>query len=360
MKGLSESGIEVVAVPYIGRKVDTLWWKAYENPNLLKYLVYEKLEGYATRLGVYKNKMDFRSKNKKIIDPLIRALVTPKWKKLLTKLLKTEGDIDAVLVLTVPLNHLVGLPRLVKMHCDAPVIFYDGDTPTSLPKYGGLSLSYYEGVDLSEYDAFIVNSRGVISELSEMGVSKVYTVYWGVDPSFFFPVSIGHDINVSFFGVGSKLREEWIYKMMSKPSEVLKEYAFGVEGKGFEVDLGRVVVYNGVPYRDFCCRSDICLNIVRRPHASVYGSAISRIFELASMGCCTVSNPCLGIEEWFTVGKEILVVNDEEEAIETYKWLLSETEVRRKFGEAARQRVLKEHTIKHRVDQLISIIKELM
>lgn len=360
LKGFSEVGVEVVAVPFVGRSVETPWWRTYQNPNLYKYLIYATCEKLLLRLGVYKNAMDFRQKNQRLLNYLVRSLAMKKWRSFLRKLVQNERDLDAAILFTVPLNFFTGLAKMLREHLNIPVIFYDGDTPTSLPKYGGLSLSFYNGADVSEYDGFIVNSKGVVDELREMGANKVYTVYWGVDPSFFSPLQdIERDIDVSFYGVGSKGREYWITEMLSKPSKMLEKYRFAVEGSGFDLDLGRVITYEGVPYRNFCCRSNICLNITRKGHAEVYGSSNSRIFELASMGCCIVSNPWRGIEEWFSVGKEVLVVSGMEEAVEVYEWLLSNPEERRKLGEAALKRLLKEHTVRHRVDQMLNIIKEL-
>jgi len=77
------------------------------------------------------------------------------------------------------------------------------------------------------------------------------------------------------------------------------------------------------------------------------------------MGCCVVSNPYLGLEEWFEPKKEILVIKDSQEAIETYKWLLSRDQERKKIGLKARERVLKEHTYQHRSRELIKVIKEM-
>jgi spore maturation protein CgeB len=98
---------------------------------------------------------------------------------------------------------------------------------------------------------------------------------------------------------------------------------------------------------------------VRKPHATVYASATSRIFELASMGCCIVSNPYNGIEEWFTDRKEVLVVKNEEEIPELYKWLLSDEEGRLRLGNAARQRLLQEHTYAHRAREIQKILQTL-
>ena len=75
------------------------------------------------------------------------------------------------------------------------------------------------------------------------------------------------------------------------------------------------------------------------------------------MGCCIVSNPYLGIEEWFEPGKELFVVNSREEAIDRYRYLLSHDTERQAVGTAARERVLKEHTFQHRARQLVGIMQ---
>ncbi len=112
-------------------------------------------------------------------------------------------------------------------------------------------------------------------------------------------------------------------------------------------------------WREFCCRSKINLNITRWSHTSIYASSTSRPFELAAFGACIVSQPYNGIEEWFEVGKELFVVNNESEAIETYRRLLHNEEEREKIGNRARERVLREHTFKHRAEQLVGIIEKL-
>jgi len=82
-----------------------------------------------------------------------------------------------------------------------------------------------------------------------------------------------------------------------------------------------------------------------------------RPFELASMGCCVVSDPYNGLEEWFEIGKEMFIAHDAEEAVATYKMLLASDELRRRTGELARERVQKEHTVKHRARQLLDILQ---
>lgn len=365
LKGLHEIGVEVVAVPYYNRSVQSLWWTAYENPNLWKNKAYNSLENAANTLRLSKNKMEFRQKNQKIFNFLVRNFVRRKWTKYISSIIRKERDVDAILVLTVPLNQFVGIPSFIKKEFGIPVIFYDGDTPTSLPSFGGLSFSFYHGADPSEYDAFIINSKGAAEEVRNLGAQKVFTVYWGVDPSVFSPMEeVKKEYDVGFYGIGSKLREEWIAHMLVNPAAKFRKTTeqacrFAVCGKAFDLDLGFVesLDLDDCPYRRFSGQTKINLNIVRKPHAIVYASSISRIFELASMRCCIVSNPYNGINEWFNVGKEVVVTKSDAEVTELYDWLLSDEEARLNLGASARQRVLQEHTHKHRAQELLAILK---
>ena len=363
LKGLHEVGAEIVAVPYYNRAIQSLWWTTYENPNLWKNRLYNNVENFATASGLAKNKMDFRQKNQKLLSFLAKKTVAKKWTKYLSSVIEKEGNVDAVLVLTVPLNQFVGVPSLIKREFDIPIVFYDGDTPTSLPSYGGLSFSFYNNADPSEYDAFIINSKGAAKEVEALGANKVFTIYWGADPSVFCPIeAIKPKYNAGFYGIGSKLREEWITRLLVNPAEKFGksgEGKFAVCGRAFNMNLGsvRLLDANESTYRRFSCLTKINLNIVRKPHATVYASAISRIFELASMGCCVVSNPYNGIKEWFNVGKEVLMAKEDEELSELYTSLLADDEMRLRLGAAARKRVLNEHTFKHRAQQIIEVIK---
>jgi spore maturation protein CgeB len=343
-----------------------LWWTTYENPNLWKNRMYNTVENLAQSLGLAKNKMEFRQRNQKILNYLTKN-ASKKWINYLISILKEEKDIDVILVLTVPLNQFVGVPTIIKKEFNIPIVFYDGDTPTSLPSHGGLSFSFYNGADPSEYDAFIIQSKGAAEEVKNLGAKKVFTVYWGADPAVFSPMTgIKPKYDVGFYGIGSKLREEWIKRLLVDPAEKPgvsgeNKGKFAICGRAFDMNLGSVQLVDAddISYRRFSCQTKINLNIVRKPHATVYASATSRIFELASMGCCIVSNPYNGIEEWFSDGKEVLVAKDGEEISELYKWLLSDDEERLRLGNAARQRLLQEHTFAHRARQIQKIFETL-
>jgi spore maturation protein CgeB len=69
-----------------------------------------------------------------------------------------------------------------------------------------------------------------------------------------------------------------------------------------------------------------------------------------------VSNPYLGVEEWFEPGTEIMVAHNQQEAIDAYTALLREPSFRKELGARARQRLLAEHTYEHRAQQLLEFI----
>ena len=361
LKAIHEIGNEVIVIPYLGKPIESLWWRTYENPCSKESVIFNSYLERKKKRGKTPSGKDLFSP---IFEQLVKRHISPKWEKHLTKILKKEDDIEALLLMNVPLNHITGISSKIKKEFGIPVVYYDGDMPTILPKYTvdrGFRFNYYEGnVDLSEYDAFFCNSKGVIPDLEEMGARNVYALYWAVDPMLFTPVDIEKDIDISFFGYDSKFREEWMEKMITNPSKKMLDTNFSVGGKNFGIDLGNAKLIGDISYsafREFCCRSKINLNITRWSHTNVYASSTSRPFELAAFGACIVSQPYNGIEEWFEIGKELFVVNSEDEAIEMYKWLLDDKEERECAGRKARARVLKEHTFQHRAKELINAIR---
>jgi glycosyltransferase involved in cell wall biosynthesis len=296
------------------------------------------------------------------IRQAVKTFITPLWLNHLDRLLTQNPDADAVLILTAPLNHLVGVAAELQRKHGKPFFYYDGDVPASLPNMSGFASGFriYQGADPGEYTAVISNSRGGETALRALGAKAVHTVYWGVDTEVFSPVSIpAQDLDVMFYGHGKEYRAQWVEDMLAGPSRALPGSRFAVRGTQLG-DLGRTQM---LPYlsfsklREYACRSKINLCITRLAHASVYASSSCRPFELAAMGCCIVANPYLGIEEWFEPGKELFIVHSQEEAIDRYRYLLAHEGERQAVSNRARERVFKQHTAQHRAHELVSIMK---
>jgi len=347
-KALHETGNDVIITPYLGDPVESLWWRTYPNPCSPESILYNWFLDLKKR---NKKLFQYNSQKKSCLNRFTDNYILKKWKNHILSILQIEKDVDAVLFMNVPLNHIKGIATSISTEFSIPVGYYDGDMPTILPQYAvdrGFKFNYYVDADLSEYDIFYTNSKGVIPDLIKMGARNVHPLYYAADPDLFRPIEIEKDIDISFFGYGNEFREEWMDRMITKPSLMMNDTRFCVAGGGFTMDLGKAEMMGDLSfneYRNFICRSKICLNITRWSHTSVYGSSTARPFELAAFGACILSQPYSGIEEWFEPGRDIVVIDEEKESgTEILEYILSNNDLMIKFGKRVRKKIETYHT----------------
>ena len=353
-KGLYEIGVDIVATPYAGEAVESPWWRSYPNPCRAESQVFLAAKRVVNRvLGPEPG-----SGSGKLAQALVRHRIRPRWREHITKILEREAGITAVLVINVPMNHFTGIPSFIRERFRLPVFYLDGDMPMSLPAFGGYASGVrgYDGADLSEYDAVISNSKAAEEELKKLGARVARTLYFAADPDLFFPVEAEkQDIDIFFYAYGSEQREDEIRRMISEPSHELRDARFVVGGSRLNVDLGRAEFIGPLmpsEIRRYAARAKINVNIARAPHATFYGSSCMRLFELAAMGCCIVTNPIEGLYEWFEPGKELFVASAARRVADVYNELIVQTEVRQGLAERARHRVVQGHTYRHRAMDL--------
>jgi spore maturation protein CgeB len=219
--------------------------------------------------------------------------------------------------------------------------------------------NYYHGADPGEYDLVLSNSEGGLERLLELGARRAEAVFWAADPEFFAPQPVEKEMDVFFYGYGDKFRREWMAAMVGEPSRRLPDADFALGGRDFRGDTGNARMLGDVEFNVFAraisaARVNLC--ITRRSHASVYASSSCRPFELASSGAAIVSNPYEGIERWFDPGSELLVVHDADEATAAIGELLDDPAQAEELGRRARERVLDEHTYRHRARQVLELL----
>ncbi len=364
-KGMYEAGVDLVVTPYRGRPVESPWWRVAPNPTYREGEAYAALRGGLARLkGDRYLRRAEDGPAETALDRLTREtiwrVVTPRWRRHLERLVERERP-DAVLVFTVPMAHLRGIPTALRERYGLPVVYYDGDVPMSLPEFGGMDtgFNYYHGADPSEYDLLVSNSEGGIPRLLELGARRVEAVYWAADPEFFAPQPVEKEVDVFFYGYGDKFRREWMAALVGEPSRAAPEIDFALGGLDFRGDVGRARLLGDVPFNQFAraiSAARINLNVTRRSHATVPGSSTCRPFELAATGAAVVSNPHAGLERWFEPGDEIVVVEDAQEALAAYRELLGDPAQAEAMGARARERALDEHTYAHRARQLLALL----
>ncbi len=81
-----------------------------------------------------------------------------------------------------------------------------------------------------------------------------------------------------------------------------------------------------------------------------------RLFEAAGAGTCLITDKKKNIVELFEPDKEIVVYEDQTDCIEKIKYLYNNPNKAIEIGKNARERILKEHTTKKRMNQFIEIL----
>jgi len=119
LKGLYEIGVEVIATPYQGPAIESLWWRAERNPTQWQGNAFKSLRDVARVVMPPKQvQMDdthstdddaTESLSDKTVRKLAQTLTAPLWRRHLDGILRDDPDIDAVIFLTVPLNHFNGI-----------------------------------------------------------------------------------------------------------------------------------------------------------------------------------------------------------------------------------------------------------
>lgn len=365
LKGLYETGVDLVVTTYHGPAFSTPWWRAYRNPAELEGALVARARSFVRRAtgsaAPTRPSPSGGTPRQQAERLLAQRIVGPKWRRHLNRILTREAPVDAVLLLNAPPNHLAGVASEIRRRHGIPVAFYDGDVPASLPAHQGFATGFriYDGADLGEFDVVLSNSEGGTAALIALGARRVEPLHYAADPDLYQPIDCAQDIDVFFYGHTAEYRAAWLDAMIAAPSAALPSVRFAVRGTGLG-DLGRADLVPDVPFnrlRQYVARSRLNLAITRAPHATTFASSTMRPFELAMMGACIVCNPYEGLDRWFDPGREIVVVRSADDAIDRYRFLLAHESERRAIGAAARQRALAEHTFRHRAAALTAILR---
>ena len=142
-KGMCEAGVDLVVTPYRGRPVESPWWQVAPNPTYREGESYQAVRDVLARLkGDRYLRRDESEPEESGFDRLTRGDGpplgdSPAGGRHLERLIERERP-DAVVVFTVPMAHLAGVPERSGSVRRIPIVFYDGDVPMSLPEYGGM------------------------------------------------------------------------------------------------------------------------------------------------------------------------------------------------------------------------------
>jgi spore maturation protein CgeB len=243
--------------------------------------------------------------------------------------------------------------------------FWDVDAPATLERMR-LNTNDPFRRDLPEYDLVLTYGGGppVVDEYERVGAKRCVPIYNALDPDTHHPVPHDgrFDADLGFLGNRLPDREARVREFFLEPAKRLPQRRFLLGGSGWDqgIALPENVNYIGHVYtRDhnaFNCSPRAVLNINRDSMAKTGFSPPTRVFEAAGAGACLLCDAWEGIEQFLEPEREVLCVRSGEEVQHVLAGL-SESRARA-IGEAARGRVLSEHTYEHRAVLLRSVLKD--
>jgi spore maturation protein CgeB len=244
--------------------------------------------------------------------------------------------------------------------------FYDLDTPVTLEAISsGKQLAYIGARGLRDFDLVLSYTGGAaLTELQkQLGARRVAPLYGHVDPEVHTPATPREEFrcDFSYLGTYAEDRQEALRILFLEPARHLPHLRFLIGGAQYPMDfpwLDNLFFVRHIPPPDhpaFYCSGRITLNVTRRAMAKMGYCPSGRLFEAAACGVPLLSDVWQGLETFFEPSRELLTVNNTEEAEAALQ--LTDAELSR-ISSAARERTLADHTSERRAEYLEKILEQ--
>ncbi len=244
-----------------------------------------------------------------------------------------------------------GLIRRVKTRADTLFLNLFPDNP--------LWMMPFEHIEA--YDVFFTKDRYAMRALQLVGLRNLYYLPLYCVPAFQHPVALTPEEASGLGGVAALVGRH--YPFRERFVRELADYPLRVWGPGWErvtdprvrarvAGAGvwgeaKLKIYSGAP---------LSVNL-HHPMNDVVGVNI-RTFELAAAGACQVVDLKEDLGALFKPGDEVVAFRDLADLRRQLDYYLTHPEEARAIGENARRRALAEHTLQHRLEEVVFAVEE--
>lgn len=236
-------------------------------------------------------------------------------------------------------------------------IYWDVDAPATLAETAADPDHPLRRM-LPQVDLVLTYGGGdpVTDAFSRLGARTCVPVYNAVDPETHFSVAPDSRFESGLSFLGNRLpdREARVDEFFFDVARACPQQGFLLGGAGWDSkDRPENVRYLGHvgtgEHNAFNSSPRAILNISRDSMAANGFSPATRVFEATGAGACLITDHWTGIEQFFKPSTEILVARDGKDVAELM--LALDPEKAAMIGQAALERVLHEHTYRHRAEQ---------
>ncbi len=288
------------------------------------------------------------------------------WELEEARLVQLARDADVVVVGSYFPDAIIATKALLAT-VNAPVLFYDIDTPVTmagLRSAGGMA--YLDAGLIPKYAAYLSFTSGpVLRELEDVyGAQRAVGFFCSVDPELYMRTAVRaeFDCDLSYLGTYAVDRQAKLMELLNGAASVMSDRSFLVAGPQYPADeawalnVRRLDHVGPADHPAFYSSSRFTLNLTRADMVAAGYSPSVRLFEASACGACIVSDEWAGLEDFLTPGEEILLPRDAGEVVGIVTGISDEERCR--IGARARERILAEHTAEHRAIQFEAIVRE--
>jgi spore maturation protein CgeB len=240
-----------------------------------------------------------------------------------------------------------------------------GDTPVTLEKLANGEHEYLTPALIPQFDMYLSFTGGPTLTFLEgrYGSPMARALYCSVDSDKYRPVREAIRWDLGYLGTYSKDRQPGLESLMLDAARQWPQGRFSVVGPMYPEDIrwpanvDREIHLSPREHAAFYGAQRFTLNITRVEMKKAGFSPSVRLFEAGACAVPVISDWWEGLDSLFEIGTEVMI---SEGAEDTLRFLRNTPEAQRlAIGNAARRRVLAEHTPEHRAIQLENYLREI-
>jgi spore maturation protein CgeB len=242
-------------------------------------------------------------------------------------------------------------------------VFWDVDAPATLETIARDPANHMRRL-IPTFDVILTygGGRPVIDAYEALGARLCVPIYNALDPQTHRPVPPRADFACDLSFLGNRLpdREARVEEFFLEAARQLPHARFLLGGAGWETkhvppNVIRIGHVGTADHNAFFCSSAATLNINRDSMARFGFSPPTRVFEAAGAGACILTDAWEGIELFLEPGTEIITATAGCAVASELRQLTPGRAA--EIGEAARRRVLAEHTYAHRAREVARVLR---